>query len=331
MTDINFSSPNIPQDVKYRTQEFFVLIQDLDDFTTHDSGRYKFEKYYMNSPSKSYRMDEWTLTEEYKNAHKEYEQKLLDLLKQGIDINALNYIENTILMSAAFFGSTEVFEFIIGKIKDINATNIYGYNALKTAASNGYDEIVEILIKNKANVFDNSGDLDALRCATYNQWPDVIHNPASVVRHLTNAGANIYFADDEGNITKDLIKKRLSDVDYNTIIVAGESFYTEFAKGKYPDTVEDALKLVAFHPISPSDNREPFPKIDILRKILIGSWDPSKTRLKKVEGLIDALKDRGTINETECAQLKDACLYKIAALSTHKGQNSAKTESELTR
>ncbi|WP_339045139.1 ankyrin repeat domain-containing protein [Candidatus Mesenet endosymbiont of Agriotes lineatus] len=77
---------------------------------------------------------------------------VVKLLKEGVNVNAVNLYGNTALMFSAIHGRTEIAELLIREGANINAPNKDGYTPLTSAAYNGQTEIAELLIDRKATV-----------------------------------------------------------------------------------------------------------------------------------------------------------------------------------
>ncbi len=237
-------------------------------------------------------------------ATKGYTKVVEALIKAGADVNATSNDGYTALIEAAYNGHTEVVEALIEARAELNTKDIDGYTALIWAADSGYTEIVEVLIAAGADVNATAnGGYTALIWAAY-------QGHTEIVEALIAAGANIYLADNDGKTAKDYIKEKLGEDYFNKVAGEGIQFYNNYATStECPNNVEDVLKLLAFHPIAPSDNREPFPKMKMLESMF---WNKD-WGLDQACNLIDALKKRKVINEDESAKLKGFCNYKIAA------------------
>lgn len=90
-------------------------------------------------------------------------QKIVKLVNDGLDINAINIdgrgTNNTALALATMHGHIAAVEFLISKGADINTQNYKGITALHYAASFGHEDVVELLLKKGADIslFDNQG------------------------------------------------------------------------------------------------------------------------------------------------------------------------------
>ena len=82
------------------------------------------------------------------------------LLNKGVDANKIDKNGNTALMSASASHELENVKIIFEKTKNINSQNKEGESALTFAVKNGSAEIVDFLLKNKADtkVLDNKGN-----------------------------------------------------------------------------------------------------------------------------------------------------------------------------
>jgi ankyrin repeat protein len=97
-------------------------------------------------------MDKEILNKEFLNACESGNlPKILELLKNGADLEAKNKRGDTALMLTALNGHKEVAEFFIENGADLEAKNKLGDTALMYAAENGYEKVVELLIDNGAD------------------------------------------------------------------------------------------------------------------------------------------------------------------------------------
>ncbi len=274
MANLKFS-PNISEEVKKRTEEFFDLV-----YKKHEN---------QDKSSK-----------EYKEELLAREDELLTLVKNIIDFKAFDDNGYTALIWAATKGYTKVVEALIKAGADVNAKNNFGSNSLILAATGGHTEVVKALIAAGADLNDRNTAL--MRAAQ--------EGHTEIVEALIAAGANIYLADKYSKTAKYYIKEKLGEDYYNKLLDKATQFYKGYKTStECPNNVEDVLKLLAFHPIAPSDNREPFPKMKILKSMF---WNKD-WGLDQAYNLIDALKERKVINEDESAKLIESCKYKIAA------------------
>lgn len=118
---------------------------------------------------------------------------LLENLSDLSDINARDHNGNTPLMWAASEGYEEIVQMLIDNGAEVNLQNYKGETALFLAASRGFSEIVASLIKNGANVnLSNVDEATPFHAATACGYLDVMSNLA---RH----GAFVNMQDIEGD------------------------------------------------------------------------------------------------------------------------------------
>lgn len=197
MANLTFSSPNISDEVKKRTNDFFDLVS----------------KEYGNLDIDS---------SEYKQEHQDRETKLLTLVQLGIDFEATDKYGYTALIRAVYQGHTEIVEALIALKADLNAQDKDGNTALIWAIRREYTEIAKTLIFAEAaiNVIDIYGNT-ALIWAAYKGHTEV-------VEVLIAAGANIYLANSEGKTAKDYIKEKLGEDYYNKLLDKATQFYKDY-------------------------------------------------------------------------------------------------------
>ncbi len=392
MANLTFSSPNISDEVKKRTNDFFDLVYRKYKNQDESSEGYKkellaredelltlvknvidFEAFDVNG----YTALIWAATK----GHTEVVKALIEaganlnaqdkngytaliwatregraevveaLIDAKADLNAQDYEGKTALILAARKGRTEVVKALIEAEADLNAQDKNGYTALIWAAYQGHTEIVEALIAADAdvNAQDDIGNT-ALICAAREGRTEVVkalieaganlnaqdisgnralmwaseYGHFTVAKILIKSGANIYLADNQGRTSEGYIKIFFGEDGYIEIIGTEESAYAKYLAGGLPSNVEEVQNLLAFHPIAPSDNREPFPKMQILERMF---WNKD-WGLDQAYNLIDALKKRKVINEEESAKLKGFCNYKIATQQAkHQRSQSPKDNS----
>ena len=109
---------------------------------------------------------------------------VLELIKNGADLNLQNNAGLTALMMAAYINKTEIAKALIAAGADLNLQDKFGKTALMRAARWGHTEIVKALIDAHAdlNLQDNNGDT-ALDIA------QLIDLPAAIVELLKSKGA----------------------------------------------------------------------------------------------------------------------------------------------
>lgn len=81
-------------------------------------------------------------------------------LEKGADVNQADVDGNTPFMNAASRNTLEIVTLLSNKVKDINHQNKKGQSALSLAVANNSPEVVDFLLKNKANtkVMDAEGN-----------------------------------------------------------------------------------------------------------------------------------------------------------------------------
>jgi ankyrin repeat protein len=119
-------------------------------------------------------------------ARKGESEKVRDLLKSGVDVNAKNETGYTALMFAAMLGHAEVVDSLIEAGADVNAENEQQATALMSAVVGGNTEIVKALIHagSDVNVASESGDTALTLAAKTGDG-------AEIVEVLRDAGAGV--------------------------------------------------------------------------------------------------------------------------------------------
>jgi uncharacterized protein len=79
-------------------------------------------------------------------------QKVIDLIENGADVNALDRYGQTALMLAAHHGYYEIVEILITHRANLNITSKFGLSALMLAIVAGHAEVARILVKAGADV-----------------------------------------------------------------------------------------------------------------------------------------------------------------------------------
>ena len=88
-----------------------------------------------------------------KNASKNNDrEKLITILKKGVDINVKNDLGYTPLMIASLNGYTNMVKIMLNHEADVNARTVFNTNALMQAAWNGHLEIVKLLLDANADI-----------------------------------------------------------------------------------------------------------------------------------------------------------------------------------
>ena len=102
-----------------------------------------------------------------------------EVLSLGADIEALNRIGNTPLMTAASFEQIEMVRFLIEHGADVNLINCNGDTALMRACWNGHTDTVQLLIEHGADISlkdkDGKTALDILQKRhpdKYSKWTE---------------------------------------------------------------------------------------------------------------------------------------------------------------
>ncbi|XP_037033394.1 serine/threonine-protein phosphatase 6 regulatory ankyrin repeat subunit B-like isoform X2 [Bradysia coprophila] len=121
-------------------------------------------------------------------------EKVVDyLIKNGSDVNALNFAKESPLHFAAEGGNDKIVEMLINNAADVSISNNKGKTALHVAAGNGFDKIADILIKAGANV--NALDSDKWTPLFYVARNDSV----PVANLLIQNGAQVNAQDKEGD------------------------------------------------------------------------------------------------------------------------------------
>jgi uncharacterized protein len=117
-------------------------------------------------------------------------------------------LEETALISAAFYGKKDICELLIKAGADVNAKNYYGITPLHDAARMDHQDVIELLLENKAdiNAKSSSGE-SVLYYAAEFEHPDL-------VKFLISKGADKSIPDNEGKTPLQMAK----DKKYQTII-----------------------------------------------------------------------------------------------------------------
>ncbi|MBU4054027.1 MAG: ankyrin repeat domain-containing protein [Proteobacteria bacterium] len=113
-------------------------------------------------------------------------EDLKALLKDGVDVNAMDMLSGSTPLSCAIFnGHLEIVEYLINSGADINAKTVYGVTILSDAAVNGHMAGVTILLNKgaKVNIKDMFGST-AL-------WRASINGHTKIVKLLLEAKAKV--------------------------------------------------------------------------------------------------------------------------------------------
>ena len=79
-------------------------------------------------------------------------QIVIDLIRDGADVNALDRHGQTALMLAAHAGYCEIVEVLIAHRASLNVTSKFGLSALMLAIVAGHEKVAHLLVKAGANV-----------------------------------------------------------------------------------------------------------------------------------------------------------------------------------
>lgn len=105
-------------------------------------------------------------------AEKDDSGQVIDLLKRGMDVNTTDSTGNTLLIIAARNGNLELLDFLLRNRANILKKNKYGDSALMAAAFRGHAAVVERLLDAKAAT---AGDgWTALHYAAYAGYEEII-------------------------------------------------------------------------------------------------------------------------------------------------------------
>lgn len=113
-------------------------------------------------------------------AEKDDSGQVIDLLKRGMDVNTTDSTGNTLLIIAARNGNLELLDFLVRNRANLLKKNKYGDSALMAAAFRGHTTVVERLLDAKAAT---AGDgWTALHYAAYAGYDEIIR---LLVKHDT--------------------------------------------------------------------------------------------------------------------------------------------------
>ena len=132
-----------------------------------------------------------------------YIQIVMDLLKQGVDVNARDDEKRTALMWAAYDGYTEVVKQLLKRGAEVDARDLLDRTALMFAASGANIETVRLLLAHKAdtNLVDSHEAWTALMFAAAEGHNDI-------VQALLKAGADRNLIDTDGDSAYDFAVQR---------------------------------------------------------------------------------------------------------------------------
>ena len=107
------------------------------------------------------------------------------LIQRGAAVNLVNYRNNTALMFAAFEGHLEIVKYLIQNGAKVNLASNFQKTALMLAAFNGHVEVVKYLIHNGAdlNIVDNSQETSLMLATSKGHF--------QVVKVLIENGADL--------------------------------------------------------------------------------------------------------------------------------------------
>lgn len=140
--------------------------------------------------------------------------KVKEQIAAGANVNARTFLfKKTPLMIAASYGNTDVIKYLKKNGANIDATNIFGMNALMYAAGKGYDKNVlsHLINENNINATDNEGKTALIYAIQSGQLKSV--------QHLVKSGAKT-------NITYGMFK-------LNAQMIANMNNYADIANYLY--------------------------------------------------------------------------------------------------
>lgn len=123
--------------------------------------------------------------------------KVIYYLKKGVPVDTKDGLGYTALMKAASNGHEDVVNLLIENKSNVNAITVFGTTALMQAAWNGQLKIVKILVENQANIhMQGVGGWTALYFASLSG-----QGHPEVARFLLDTGANPNIKDQIGMTT----------------------------------------------------------------------------------------------------------------------------------
>lgn len=158
-------------------------------------------------------------------------QKVIDLLRRGMDVNTTDAQGNTLLMIAARGNNLELARFLLDNRANPNRRNRYGDTALMLATLRGHEALAKLLLDHQADpntpgwtalhyaAFENRPQIAALLLAAGAQLNAVAPNGSTalmlaakrghleMVRLLVGAGAELNEIDREEGTALDMARK----------------------------------------------------------------------------------------------------------------------------
>ncbi|MEW6292469.1 MAG: ankyrin repeat domain-containing protein [Pseudomonadota bacterium] len=125
--------------------------------------------------------------------------KVIDLLRRGMDVNTTDPQGNTLLTIAAREKNLELVRFLLDNRANVHKRNRYGDTALMLATLQGHEEVVKLLLERK--VAPNQPGWNALHYAAF-------ENRARIAALLLAAGANVNALAPNGSTALMLAAKR---------------------------------------------------------------------------------------------------------------------------
>lgn len=126
-------------------------------------------------------------------------QKVIDLLRRGMDVNTADAQGSTLLMIAARGNNLELARFLLDNRANPNHRNRYGDTALMLATLHGHEAIARLLIERKAD--PNTPGWTALHYAAFENRPQI-------AAQLIAAGAKVNAIAPNGSTALMLAAKR---------------------------------------------------------------------------------------------------------------------------
>ena len=162
--------------------------------------------------------------------------RVIDLIQEGVDVDARDAQQNTPLMWASLYGHTEMTKSLLDSKADTGANdNITGFTALMWAAKNNRVETAALLLDQGANL-----DLTA----NYGRTPlglAASYGCTGTVKVLLDHGSDIEATDNGGN-TALMLAAKISDTEKELDLDTGLTLHCGAARSHGTDTVELLLK-----------------------------------------------------------------------------------------